>query len=172
MIIHAPKKGEFFRYRTWSGAGSVLVSAARRTCLFPCRGILGHGVFGLFPLQDQIEQRFCLVLRAKAADLICTATKLAEETFQQVCGTDHTLVRKRDPQVVEGQIKVFNKAAYRFGFKRSPFLLKVNQALFDNDDIRIGVEIGRISQNGTCACFLGLLACLTVEQIWVSTRFL
>ena len=66
------------------------------------RAISGHGVFGLFPLQDQVEQRFCLGLRAKAANLVGAAAELAEETFQQVCGADHALVGKRHPQVVEG----------------------------------------------------------------------
>jgi hypothetical protein len=42
---------------------------------------------------------------------------------------------------------------------------EVKQALFDDDDIRSGIDVGRIPKDGTCACFFGLLACLALGQV-------
>ena len=106
----------------------ALISGFRRTTSFPCQGSLaGHGVFGLFPLHDQIEQRVCLSLGTETTDLVSATAELSKETFQQVVGTSQLLVGERDPQVVEGQIKILQEAPHSFGFKRGPFLLKVGQ---------------------------------------------
>jgi hypothetical protein len=136
MARHTPDGRSFPAVLACLGLSGLWLLLPDALVSSPVRAISGHGVFGLFPLQDQVKQHFRLGLRAKAANLVSPAAELAEETFQQVGGADPALVRERPPQVVEGQVKVFHKAAHRFGFKKSPLLLEVKQALFDSDDIR------------------------------------
>jgi hypothetical protein len=44
--------------------------------------------------------------------------------------------------------------------------------LFDDSDVRSGIDDGHIPQDGTGTCFFGLLAGLTVGQVWVQRQVL
>ena len=83
----------------WAGLRRILSWCLLLDALVssPVGAVSDHGVFGLFPLQDQVEQCLCLRLRTKAADLVGATAKLAEEALQQVRGADQALIRKGYP---------------------------------------------------------------------------